>query len=168
MKVLSNQATFMLATSWPQTAQDAVFYAMIYSGEGEPMQDRDSLLWLWVGLAGVLGAFTRFAVSQLPIFADGEVSFPYATLVCNLLGSLLLARLLFSKSTLREERLRQMVGSGFLGAFTTFSAIGLEWFQLFQGGYILTAFSYVLLTSSGGLLCAWIGYRWALRAEAAN
>ena len=89
---------------------------------------------LWVALAGSAGALARFGL-------DGAVrrrwptTFPWATLVVNVTGSLLLGvvvgLVLFSGE---PDALRTVVGTGFCGGYTTFSTTSVETVRLLQDG----------------------------------
>ncbi|WP_414052296.1 fluoride efflux transporter CrcB [Macrococcus animalis] len=77
---------------------------------------------LYVVLGAPLGAMLRYLVSQK---LNG--AFPFGTLMINLLGALLLgfvARL--------DQSMMLLLGTGFLGAFTTFSTFNVEIVQLFK------------------------------------
>ncbi|MFD6856431.1 fluoride efflux transporter CrcB [Rhodococcus sp. NPDC060086] len=89
---------------------------------------------LWVALAGSLGALTRFVV-------DGEIrsrrslQFPWATMVVNVSGSLLLGVLvglvLWHDA---DQRLEVVLGVGFCGGYTTFSTVSVEAVRLIHEG----------------------------------
>ncbi|WP_414050472.1 fluoride efflux transporter CrcB [Macrococcus animalis] len=77
---------------------------------------------LYVVLGAPLGAMLRYLVSQK---LNG--AFPFGTLMINLLGALPLgfvARL--------DQSMMLLLGTGFLGAFTTFSTFNVEIVQLFK------------------------------------
>lgn len=83
---------------------------------------------LLLGFGGFLGAILRYLLSGFGQSISRSVSFPYGTLTVNVLGCLVmgvLAQLAESRGLLSPQaRLFAMVG--ILGAFTTFSAFGLE------------------------------------------
>ena len=86
------------------------------------------MLFICIGLGGFLGAIARYSVSlALPL--DGP--FPWATLFVNVLGCFLMAIAAFFKHLVPETFFLFFV-PGFLGAFTTFSAFGIETFRLMQ------------------------------------
>jgi len=83
------------------------------------------LLALLVGIAGFAGSITRWLVGRF--FGQLNINFPLGTLVINITGSLLLGWFLahaakhqFSPST------RAIIGTGFVGAYTTFSTYMYE------------------------------------------
>lgn len=114
-----------------------------------------------VGIGGFLGAICRYSLSLAIPNAGG---FPFATLCINLLGCLCLAWL-FTTFTKRTPIIVGM-GTGFLGAFTTFSTFSLETLLLLQHSEWLQAILYSLGSVGGGLICAWMGIQLARRLTA--
>lgn len=82
---------------------------------------------LWVGMGGFLGAVSRFGVS---LALRGVTEFPVATLAVNGLGCFIAG--LLSGYFREQPAIFLFVGTGFLGAFTTFSAFGMETMALIQ------------------------------------
>lgn len=86
--------------------------------------DRRELAAVFTG--GVLGALARVGLSRA--FASGDASWPWAVLLINISGALLVGYLV----TRLQERLplstyrRQLMGTGFCGAYTTFATMQLE------------------------------------------
>lgn len=115
-----------------------------------------------VVLGGFLGACARFAISEWLGTVHG---FPLATLLINLVGSFFLAWFY----TLTAERiainpiLRIGIGTGFVGAFTTFSTFSVEVWNLYKAGDVKMALLYLLLSFIGGLFAALFGYWLAQR-----
>ncbi len=111
--------------------------------------------------AGALGSGTRYLVGLWV----GSRSFPYATLLVNLVGSFLIA-LVFELS-LRiasfPPNLRLALTTGFMGGLTTYSAFNYETTKLATGGESSRALFYVGVTLIGcllaGLLGMWIARR---------
>jgi CrcB protein len=102
-----------------------------------------------------VGSVLRFAL-------DGAVSartsggFPVGTLVVNLSGALVLG--LLSGAGVGGDALR-LVGTGFVGAYTTFSTWMYESQRLAEDGNGRAAFANVALSIVAGVLVAWIGIR---------
>jgi CrcB protein len=112
---------------------------------------------LLVAAGGALGAVLRVAIGALIAVTDGGL--PWNTLVVNLSGACLLGVLL----GLVTARLgggtwvRPALGTGVLGAYTTFSTVSVEIEQLAAGSAMAIAVAYALVTLIGGLLAAWTG-----------
>ena len=103
-------------------------------------------------LGGVVGALARWGVGTALPGSPG--SWPWATLLVNLTGCLLLGALLAGLATRSPEPpwARPFLGVGVLGGFTTFSAFAVEVVELFEAGAVLTAVGYVLVSVLGGVL----------------
>lgn len=115
-------------------------------------------LYLWVGLAGALGAISRYVLSLLMAMAAPS-PFPLGTLVVNLTGSFLLG---FAVGHLRvPEPWRIPVTTGFLGAYTTFSTWTVETVMLYRNGLALLAAANVILSLLLGPAMVWLGLRMA-------
>ncbi|MDD7835405.1 MULTISPECIES: fluoride efflux transporter CrcB [Paenarthrobacter] len=89
---------------------------------------------LLLGLAGGVGAAARFLVDGL-IRAKVKTALPWATIVINVSGSLVLGFLagLMMRGE-APESLYLVLGTGFLGGYTTFSTASLETIRLVQSG----------------------------------
>jgi CrcB protein len=111
---------------------------------------------LLIALAGALGAVARFVVDGA-VRRRGLDEFPWATLLINVTGSLLLGvvtgLVLFRG---RPDDLRLVLGTGFCGGYTTFSTATFETVRLAQRGARLGAVGYtigtVVLTVGAGAL----------------
>jgi CrcB protein len=82
---------------------------------------------LLLSAGGATGAVCRYIVGQ----ALGKTSFPWATLVVNALGSLLLGWIVFGVD---NTTLQVLVGTGFCGAFTTFSSFSFQTVECWERG----------------------------------
>ena len=116
---------------------------------------------LFVMIGGFFGAICRFALSEW-IHTNNE--FPLATLLINLSGCFLLGWFLTFVSQKRKIRpeFTLLVGTGFIGSFTTFSTFSMETLSLIQSGFIFMAFFYVLTSTVLGILLAYAGYHFAI------
>ena len=98
--------------------------------------------WALVFVFGGLGAMARVGVAHFfPVRA-----LPWGTLLVNIAGCLAIGALYHyfeSRPPLVGPWRVALIG-GFLGGFTTFSALGLETWQLLQSGRALTALLYAL------------------------
>ncbi|MEK3857036.1 fluoride efflux transporter CrcB [Cytobacillus sp. FSL H8-0458] len=108
---------------------------------------------LMVGIGGFFGAISRLWVSQFisKRFVSG---FPAATLIINLFGSLLLGIMVGSGI---KGGLFMLLGTGFMGAFTTFSTFKLEAIQLHIDKRKKELILYNVLSYGGGVLLAFLG-----------
>ena len=97
----------------------------------------------YVALGGALGALARYGISGWVYDRMGE-SFPWGTLVVNLVGCLALGLVIrwLQVSAVAPE-LRPFLTIGVLGAFTTFSTFSYETVALLQEGQWLRAGLYM-------------------------
>lgn len=111
-----------------------------------------------VGIGGFFGAMTRYGLSQIIPQVSG---LPYTIVCINSIGCFCLA-LLFTKYTKRTPVILA-VGTGFLGAFTTFSTFTVDTLLLVEQGHWFIASSYIASSIGGGLLSAALGVYLARR-----
>lgn len=99
------------------------------------------ILIVFVGLAGSLGALTRYLLGRY--IAERIISqFPLGTLIINVTGAFLMQTIL---------------ATGFLGGYTTFSTMSWEGVQLVRGGSTPLSFLYLGGSVMLGLLAAVLG-----------
>lgn len=111
---------------------------------------------LLVGLGGAIGSVARWAISEaMPTSSNADV--PWATVLVNLLGALLLGALMSSANSSVETETILFLGTGLLGAFTTMSTFGFETTRLLQEGSNVSAVIYIALNLLAPL-AAWIGW----------
>ena len=93
-----------------------------------------------VGVGGFFGAIARYVLTLATnhVLTPALGVFPYGTLLVNVLGSfgLALFGVWFGERAGMSPQLRLLVGSGFFGAFTTFSAFANESYVLASEGKI--------------------------------
>ena len=120
--------------------------------------------YVWVALAGALGAVTRYAIGR----AVGVTRFPWATLSINISGSFALAAV-FTVIVHRRVSadLATAISVGFLGAYTTFSTFAWETYDMGRSDRHAVAATYVVVSVVGGITAAWSGHLVA-RAIVAN
>ncbi|KEO82193.1 fluoride efflux transporter FluC [Tumebacillus flagellatus] len=111
---------------------------------------------LWVLLGGMLGAPLRFGATRLTA-KFWKHKFPLGTFWINVVGSFCLGALYGAQA---GETAWLLVGTGVLGAFTTFSTFGVEAAGLFEQKTPLLALLYLLGSSFCGLLGAALGQAW--------
>ncbi|WP_138417918.1 fluoride efflux transporter CrcB [Aquibacillus sediminis] len=106
-----------------------------------------------VGIGGFAGAIARFTVSKS--LNNSSTTMPIGTLAVNILGSFLLGLITGMQA---NEAIILLVGTGFLGAFTTFSTFKLEVIQIHFKQYKKALITYILLTYGVGIVMSFIGY----------
>src|SRR5690349_3927992 len=99
---------------------------------------------LVVGLGGSLGAMARYGLSRL-VHRQLSESFPYGTLVVNLVGCLAIGAVLYlvEERAVLGSQARLFAAVGVIGGFTTFSAFGYDALQLLREGPVGAACLYV-------------------------
>jgi CrcB protein len=117
-------------------------------------------MWTYVAIAigGVLGCWARFAQTNLVQAVYGR-DFPFATMSINVIGSFLMG-FLFIETLERltlPPALRTGILTGVLGGYTTFSTFEMETLLLAEGGELLKAALYVVLSVGLGFLAAFGG-----------
>ena len=125
--------------------------------------------YVWIAAGGALGAAARWGVAQAFAGAGAGASWPFATLLANLAGAFALGWL-YARASDRDKAspAYQAAAAGFLGAFTTMSAFGLEAWTLLDADRFGAAAAYIALTAAGGPLLARAGLRLgAVRREGA-
>lgn len=118
------------------------------------------LTYLAIAIGGAIGACLRFGINELMVNVLGK-SFPFGTLLVNILGSFVLGWLfaLFSSGVLAVSPWRALIAIGLIGAFTTFSTFSLDTVLLMQQGDWLKAIANVLLNVLLCLTLAWLGLK---------
>jgi fluoride exporter len=114
---------------------------------------------LWVALGGAIGSSARFAAGEamrrIPAFAQ----FPWATLLINVLGSLLIGWFIrWSATDATTPQFRAFVAIGICGGFTTFSTFAAENLALLQGGQVARAVLHAALSLSLTVGAVAVGY----------
>jgi CrcB protein len=113
---------------------------------------------LVVGLGGFLGAMARYGVS-LAVASFWTRDLPLATFLINISGSFVLGFF----TTMAAERVviapewRLLVGTGFVGAYTTFSTFEYETQRLVESGAKGWALANVLASVTAGFLAVRLG-----------
>lgn len=119
---------------------------------------------LLVGLFALIGGSARYGIDQLL----GSPTFPWVTLLINLTGSFLLAWLTTTLGHFAHipGSLTLGLGTGMIGAYTTFSTFTLELWHLWQQGQWWLVAGYAFSSLLLGPLCALAGIaasRWVVR-----
>ena len=121
-----------------------------------------TVLYLYVALGAALGGVCRYLGMSLVSRWAGE-SFPWGTLLVNLLGSFLLgailgADVLVADGGVGPTRLEAFAGVGFCGGLTTFSTFSLQNLSLLSKGERGKLAGNLVVTVGGCLLAAAGGY----------
>lgn len=106
---------------------------------------------LAVAAAAFAGTVARYLV-DLAVQHRTEAPFPLGTLVVNVTGSLTLGFVVgLALYHGLAETPHTIIGTGFLGAYTTFSTFGYETVRLYEDGSRLEAFKNVAVSTILGL-----------------
>jgi len=104
-------------------------------------------MYVWVAVGGALGSVARYWIGvRITILAG--LTIPWATILINILGSLVIGFL--ARLTGPEGRLsapfdvRAFLIVGLCGGFTTFSAFSLQTFELARDGRMIAAGANIL------------------------
>ena len=119
------------------------------------------LIFLLLSLAGGVGATVRYIIDAF-IRAHLKTSFAWATTIINVSGSLVLGFLTgLTLVRMLPTDLSIVIGTGFLGGYTTFSTASYETVQLIkQGRYAASFISGIVmlvLSVAAAALGLWIG-----------
>ena len=119
---------------------------------------------------GFCGAVIRYLLAK-PLLAlagalpGAHAGFPYDTLLINLTGAFLIGLLFgaFEHGASISPDLRLALGTGFLGAYTTFSSFVVGAASELRHGQTLMALLYLCAAMAGGVLLASAGFTLAGR-----
>ncbi len=108
---------------------------------------------LLVAIGGVLGVLARFGISRLTLHHE---SLLWATVGINVTGSFLLGLLAAEPWFSRD--VREAIGVGLLGGFTTFSTFSVQIVLDVDAGEPRRALLYLAASVVGGIAAAAAGY----------
>ena len=119
---------------------------------------------LSVAVGGAFGAVARHLVNASPLAGTFE-NFPLPTFLINVSGSFLIGFLLIllTERFAASDNIRLAVIVGFLGAFTTFSTLEMEIFDLSKERFLGTAMLYMFLSLAAGFVAVSAGVALARR-----
>lgn len=114
---------------------------------------------LFVGIGGFFGSLARYGVGVCVARVFGVQPFPFATLIVNLIGCLLIGLLgeMATRRLLITPDLELLLMVGLLGGFTTFSAFGYQTIALLREEQIGLAMLNVAAHIIFGLAAVWVG-----------
>jgi CrcB protein len=128
-----------------------------------PRYDVRELAAIFVG--GAAGALARAGLAQWQPPAPGH--WPWVTFAINMVGAFLLGYF----ATRLQERLpqsaykRPLLGTGFCGAFTTFSTMQVELLRMLDRGSIGLALGYAAASVVCGFAAVWLATGLVRRAR---
>jgi len=128
-----------------------------YAGERPAGEGGTVVAYLLAALGGALGALARWAVAEALPAGPGD--WPWATLLVNLTGCLLIGVLL----AVLPARFpsagwpRPFLATGVLGGYTTYSTFAVDTVALVDAGRTAVAAGYVAASALGGVLAVVIG-----------
>ncbi len=114
-----------------------------------------SLALVWAG--GTAGTAARYSIGRVAPHLFGV---PVATIGINVLGAFLLGLLLETLSrdpATVSPSARLLLGTGFLGGFTTYSALAVDTLTVLGHGQVGSGLSYAFGTLLMGAVACWAG-----------
>jgi CrcB protein len=108
---------------------------------------------LLVAIGGTLGVVSRYGITRLTLHSDALL---WSTVAINIAGSFLLGLLVAEHWFGRD--VREALGVGFLGGFTTFSTFSVQIVLEADAGRTGTAAAYLAASVLGGIAAAAGGY----------
>jgi fluoride exporter len=114
---------------------------------------------LLVMLGGFIGTVLRFLTGE---WLHSNQELPMGTLTVNLLGCFVLG-ILFRYCKEIYPKIYLFLGTGLLGAFTTYSTFSVETLNLIKNSQYIYAITYILISVVGGLSLTFLGYRLIMR-----
>ena len=106
-----------------------------------------------VGLGGLIGVLGRYGITRLTLHTDALI---WSTVGINVAGSFLLGVLAAENWFSRD--VREAIGVGLLGGFTTFSTFSVQVVLETDGGKPGKAMLYIAASVVGGIAAAAAGY----------
>ena len=93
-----------------------------------------------VGIGGFIGASSRYLITIVMSRFIGS-TFPYGTLLCNIIGAFLIGIFMAISSTYNwmSDEVTLFLTTGILGGLTTFSTFSYETISLFETGEYVMA-----------------------------
>ncbi len=127
--------------------------------KGKASGDYFATMLLYVAVGSALGGVCRYVLGGWMLRAWGT-GFPAGTLLINVTGSLLLGLLLANRagSGAAGPVARALLGVGFCGGYTTFSAFSYETAALLESGQWTRAAGYVGISVALSLLATFAGF----------
>ncbi len=112
--------------------------------------------YILISAFGMAGAICRYSIGLTLLD-----TFPWGTLIVNIVGCFLLPFVFIyvrERGIISEELVIAM-GTGFIGAFTTFSAFSIDCINLMLQGDYKAVFLYLFFSLAGGFAAASVSVR---------
>ena len=111
-----------------------------------------------IAVGAAIGANLRYSLSIWAAQRWGA-SFPYGTLIVNVIGSFAIGFVLVLATTRLNlsDTARLLIVTGLLGGFTTFSSLSFETYTLVTSGSWMAAGLYVLSSFGLGIASVFLG-----------
>jgi fluoride exporter len=118
---------------------------------------RDGAVVVAVGLGGAAGAAARYGLGVA--WPDDPTGFPWTTFAINVTGGMAIGVLMATLERLSAPHrlVRPLLGTGFLGGFTTLSTYADQIRALLAAGRWAVATAYALATLAAALAAVWLG-----------
>lgn len=113
---------------------------------------------LCVAVGGLVGVLSRWGIYRVTLHGEALI---WSTVAINIVGSFLLGLLAAEHWFGRD--LREGLGVGFLGGFTTFSTFSVQIVLEADAGEPNRAIVYLFASVVGGVLAAALGYAFGRR-----
>lgn len=111
---------------------------------------------LLVGLGGALGSMLRYGVGVW--MAEATNTRAPATFLVNIVGSFIIGVILVASAQRSwSNTVVVLVAVGFLGGFTTFSALTAQTYALLESGHVAQATLNIGASITVGMLAVWAG-----------
>jgi CrcB protein len=115
------------------------------------------MIYIAVGVGGVIGAVLRFLITYW--FIRFGSSFAIGILCVNIIGCFLLGYLQgLARARDFPDWVVAGLGTGLIGAFTTFSTFSMEVINYLEQGEIFLSFFYIILSSIIGYSLVYLGF----------
>jgi len=108
---------------------------------------------LYVAMGGLIGSLARYGIGRMTLHHEQLI---WSTVGINIVGSFLLGLLVAGSWFGRD--VREGLGVGLLGGFTTFSTFSVQIVLEVDAGESARALVYLLASVVGGVLAAAAGY----------
>jgi CrcB protein len=115
---------------------------------------------LVVAIGAFFGTLARYEIGIL--LPDKKSGWPMATFIINLSGAFILGLLLQALANHGKDKggrrvLRLLIGTGFCGAYTTYSSLATGTALLMRDNHLIVSLAYAGISVVGGIIAAALG-----------